>query len=194
MTIGTHNSWTYLKPRQWYAKPFNFMAKCQNDDIRTQYEKHGARCFDLRIRLNTKDNTTTIAHGMAEYDLTWKQLEEQLEFLNGKEDAKVRVLHETRNKRQHTEERIKHFQKRCRELEENYKDITFFGGENLTDWTKDYTFKKQEPTYIEKHGSVSKLKYAIGWFPLLYAKLFNKRNKQKQYKEEIILLDFIDVE
>jgi hypothetical protein len=29
MKIASHNSFTYLRPRRWYMRPFAFMARCQ---------------------------------------------------------------------------------------------------------------------------------------------------------------------
>ena len=34
-------------------KPFRFMARCQDVDIKTQYEKYNVRYFDLRINFDT---------------------------------------------------------------------------------------------------------------------------------------------
>ena len=61
MILGSHNSWSYLPVKQWYFTPFAFTARCQSIDIRTQYEKYGVRCFDLRVRF---DKNTGIVYSI----------------------------------------------------------------------------------------------------------------------------------
>ena len=38
MILQAHNSWSYLKPKVWWLRPFAFMARCQSKDIFEQYE------------------------------------------------------------------------------------------------------------------------------------------------------------
>ena len=37
MLIGSHNSFTYLKPRKWWMRLFTIFAKCQSENIIKQY-------------------------------------------------------------------------------------------------------------------------------------------------------------
>ena len=76
-------------------KPIGFMAKCQRVDIRTQYEKYGVRCFDLRIRFN-KYGLGIVAHGIVEYCFTASKIYEDLAWLDAQGDCYVRVIHEVR--------------------------------------------------------------------------------------------------
>ena len=102
MILGSHNSWSYLPLTKWWMKPFAFMAKCQDYNIKQQYELCGVRCFDLRIKFN-KDGNLVIAHGNAIYKYTRLDLEKDLYYLSNKGDCYVRVLHEIRNKKEHTD-------------------------------------------------------------------------------------------
>ena len=77
MILGSHNSWSYLPPRRWWMRPIAFMAKCQRVDIRTQYERYGVRCFDLRVRFN-KYGLGIVAHGIVEYCFTASKIYEDL--------------------------------------------------------------------------------------------------------------------
>ena len=195
-TLASHNSWSFLGTDKWYLRPFAFMGKCQRCDIRTQYERHGVRCFDLRLRQHDKTvhDRTVIAHGLAEYKYTMDQLAQDLLYLNEKRDCMVRVLHETRTTAQHTAERVEHFRRVCSYLEDTFSDIRFFCGRNLADWTFDYTFKECEPTCTEDYSSVSKYKYLIGWWPWLYAKLNNRRIREGKHETELLMIDYIDIE
>ena len=188
--LGSHNSWSYLPPKQWWLRPFAFIAKCQNVDIKTQYEKYGVRCFDLRIKF---DGGTYIAHGFCKYRYTKEQLTDDLLWLNDKKDCYVRVLHEIRRKREYNEEENLQFRVYCHFLEANFKNIKFWCGRNLYNWEYDWYFDTEEPSCHENYASVSKYKYLIGWWPWLYAKLCNKEIRNSTYKEDILLVDFINI-
>ena len=99
MILGSHNSWSYLKGKKWWLRPFGFMAKCQKYDIKTQYEKYGVRCFDLRILY--KNGEFTIAHGFFDYKYTLQDLEKDLDWLHEKGDTYVRILNDARREKQH---------------------------------------------------------------------------------------------
>ena len=97
MILGSHNSWSYARPKKWWMKLLRFTAKCQDVDIRGQYEDYGVRCFDLRIR--EKDGRFIIAHGLIEYSITLGELQENLRYLNKKGDACVRLILEIRTEK-----------------------------------------------------------------------------------------------
>ena len=66
--LGSHNSWSYLPVRKWWMKPLTFAAKCQDLNIKDQYNIYNVRCFDLRIRFDENDGLI-VAHGIIEYDI-----------------------------------------------------------------------------------------------------------------------------
>ena len=61
MIKGSHNSWTYLKPKKWWMYLIRWAAKCQSKNIIEQYNA-GVRCFDLRLKCK-ENGDMCIAHG-----------------------------------------------------------------------------------------------------------------------------------
>ena len=191
MILGSHNSWSYLPPVQWWLRPFAFMARCQNMDIRTQYEKYGVRCFDLRIRTD-ENGIPFIAHGFTRYKYTFNELTGDLEWLNEKGDCLVRLLNEVRFKCQHTDTNIQRFVALCQKFESTYSNIRFWCGRNTYNWAIDYSFG-EEPTCEENYASVSKPRLIDDWFPWLYAKCCNHKILEKGTDKEILLMDFVGI-
>ena len=163
------------------------MAKCQTVDIRTQYEKYGVRCFDLRIRFG---GGLRLAHGFCAYRYTDDQLHRDLAWLDRQGDCHVRVLHEVRHVWQYTLEGTLQFRVYCHSLEAAYKNIRFWCGRNLYDWEYDWNFSGDEPTCHEDYSSVSRWKYLVGWWPWIYARFHNKKIKETQ--DDILLIDFVN--
>lgn len=189
MILGSHNSWSYLPPKHWWMWPFYFMAKCQRVDIREQYEKYGVRCFDLRVRW--KKWKMQVAHGLVVYDISEQQLKDDLAFLNDKGDCFVRIIHEVRTKKQY-EKSVEFFRSFCYVSVSEYPNIKFWCGRNLCDWTCDYSFRCH-PTCDEKYSSVCYPRIIDDWWPWLYAVIRNKGNLAKGTKDDILLIDFIDI-
>lgn len=61
MELGSHNSLTYLPVKQWYLKPFKWVAKCQSKTIDEQFCDYGVRLFDIRVKFNNGE--PVVAHG-----------------------------------------------------------------------------------------------------------------------------------
>ena len=192
MILGSHNSWSYLPLQQWWLKLFAFMSRCQQVDIKTQYEEYGVRCFDLRIRKNKKSNYV-IAHGYAEYKYSEESLYHDLEWINKKGDCYVRVLHEVRNKKQCDTSTTSDFCSFCQSIENRFKDIRFWCGRNLYNWNVDYKFDN-EPSCEEKYASVCLPKYIDDWCPWIYARLNNKHNIANQTGADILLIDYVNIQ
>lgn len=190
MILGSHNSWSYLPPKHWWMWPFHFMAKCQRVGIRKQYEKYGVRCFDLRVRF--KDYKDVFAHGIVEYDISGEQMVEHLRWLDDMGGCCVRIIHEVRHKRQYTEANVRAFRDMCQLLEWKYPNIRFWCGRNLYNWTCDYYFRYR-PTCDEKYSSVCYPRIIDDWWPLLYAAIHNRKNLAKGTKDDILLIDFVDI-
>ena len=171
-------------------KPLAFTARCQSVDIKTQYEKYGVRCFDLRIRFK-KDGTLAIAHGFIEYDYNLTRLNEDLRWLMTKEDCMVRILHEVRNKRQYSENSRDQFWLFCEAKSKLYLNIRWWCGRNLYNWEKDYDFG-EDPKCDEKYASVCPPKIVDDWWPWLYARLHNRKNL-KEGSEGILLIDYVNI-
>lgn len=67
--LGSHNTMTYLPVRQWYLKPFWWMARCQSKDIKEQSKY--TDFFDIRVRFDKNDNPV-FAHGLIEYKFDYE--------------------------------------------------------------------------------------------------------------------------
>ena len=196
MVIGSHNSWSYRRALRWWLRPFQFVARCQRVDIRRQYVDYGVRCFDLRIRFDD-DGRLQVAHGPMVYDISREELDADLAWIDSHGDCYVRVIHEARTVRQHSEVSVKGFVLWCREAMAKYQGIEFWCGRNLCDWTYDYSFGYPEPVCEERYSSVCPPKWLDDWWPWLYARLNNKWNiKEVQSMEpqpDILLIDYVNI-
>jgi hypothetical protein len=189
MILGSHNSWSYLPPRKSWMKPIAFTAKCQDVNIKTQYEKYNVRCFDLRVKFDKKGNPI-IAHGIIEYT-TYENIISDLTWLNNKRDVYIRVILEARNKKDYDIGK-KYFARFCGALEYCFYNIYFWCGRNLYNWEEDYDFHFK-PTYEERYSSVCKPKLIDDWYPKLYAKKNNKDNIKRGTDKQILLIDFVNI-
>lgn len=192
MIIGSHNSWSYLTPKKWWMKLIKFTAKCQDVDIRTQYEKYNVKCFDLRINFLNKFETVQVVHNHIVYDIDISKLSDNLRYLNCKNDVKVRVLLDIRNKNKLTDKQIIYFRGFCKSLENNFKAITFFGGTDLCKGSLIYDFKNNI-TIDDKYASVAEPKIIDDWYPRIYALFNNKKNIAKGTDKDVLLIDFVNI-
>ena len=67
MVIGSHNSWSFLKPKYFLLRFLSFTCKCQSKPIYEQYEYYNVRAFDLRLRFD-KYGQMIICHNLFDYD------------------------------------------------------------------------------------------------------------------------------
>lgn len=186
MILASHNSWTYLPPKKWWMRLFNFVAKCQDKNIKQQYY-NGARMFDLRVRFDNY-GYPIIAHGLAEYSN--KCLTDDLIFLNekGKDTVYVRVILET-NEESYGDEVL--FTNYCASLRNKYENIRFIGGNRKYDWEKVFDFDITEPAIKGVFASVTDSKIDDVW-PWLYAKRNNNKNlKGNENYNGYLMVDFI---
>lgn len=84
--IGSHNSMSYLPVRQWYLKPFCWMARCQSKTLSEQYRYYEVRLFDLRVRFD-KNGDLVFAHGPIEFKEDPRDYLDELNKLAGMLDA-----------------------------------------------------------------------------------------------------------
>ena len=202
MILGSHNSWSYLRPSKWYLRPLAFTARCQRKDIRTQYSL-GVRCFDLRIRTD-KDGNPRVRHGLFQYDITPCQLAEHLAWLNTHTDVCIRLIHEVRTKRQYTPTAIAGFQEFCHYALPTFPNIRFWCFRNLYNWLPDFPPSvgcaaalpqpSPDPSCLEKYSSVCPPRIIDDWLPILYARLHNRKILQQGTDKDILLIDFADIQ
>ena len=195
MYLMSHNSWSFLTPKTFLGKCFNFMAKCQSANIQQQYLNYDVRMFDLRVRLDN-DSKPTLTHGLFEYKNSFQRISTDLDFLNSKSDATVRVFLEVRNDYQDTEVQRHWFTSFCSHLEDKWPNINFCGGNpTYTGNILIYKFKGYTPTTIGKHASwATKCKIDDLW-PWLYARLFNRKSRRefKESSADYLSLDFVNI-
>lgn len=193
MILGAHNAWSYLTPRKWWMRLIAFTARCQRINIKDQYNKYGVRCFDLRIRFD-KNNLPIVCHGIVEYKYDYNELYKDLQWLQDKKDAYIRLLLELRGVKK--EKWIT--QKRAFNsfynviLKVMFPDLKFLRGRSLPDWDK-VIRTLEEKSETEDYASVSAPKYIDDWIPILYAMWHNRIARNTDERKEIKLLDFIDV-
>lgn len=207
MKIGSHNTLSYIKPKKWYLRPFHFMAKCQSKNYIEQYEKYGARLFDVRIWFD-KYGKLEVRHGIIAFNIDSNDLNEFFEYLNSKGDVYCRVILEEDNilkKNRNVEEIEDKFSKYCKHLEDTYKYITFFGGNRKFDFKVIYKFKAEDPRLLDYYSSTTSwfthsdsifLKKIDDLWPWLYARFHNKENIEKAKKDkdkDFVLLDFVNI-
>lgn len=194
MILGSHNSWSYLRPIKWWMRMLAFTARCQSKTIKQQYEDYGVRCFDLRLRYF--DGVAYIVHNEIVYGKFWEDKDEILYWLNTKKDVVIRVIHDIRIKKNYKFIDIKRFQDDCKKLEELFPNIKFWSGENLYNRNEDYKFD-YKPKCVEKYSSVRPPKVIDDWLPFIYANIKNKKT-YSQYPldnddETILLIDFVNI-
>lgn len=173
--VGSHNSFSYLPVKQWYLKPFNFIAKCQNKDICAQILNNNA--LDIRVCFINKQ--AYFAHGLITYkgNVT-KLLKHPLEYYNHLHIGHIRVILE-----KYTDNDIdiqnSLFRTFCQWLKVNFPNVTFYGGNYKKTWEKIYDFKTIEDDQVNQF--VSSMRNDANLIericPKLYAIQHNKQNK-----------------
>ena len=186
--IGTHNSMSFLKPKYWCLKPFNWLfAKCQNDPF-SNLRKYSilrdiVKCVDLRIYWNEKNESWHFAHGLIDYGEL--NLISFIEELIKNNIEYIRIILE----RDGGEDL---FFTACKNIEMIYgENVTFLGGYRKSDWKQLYDF---DTNNIPIHQWVGSMADDARWYerfiPRLYAKRMNKHNVRNA-KKGINLYDFI---
>lgn len=189
LILASHNSFTYLKPKRWYMKPFNFMSKCQSKGIREQYNDYNVRLFDLRVAFD-KHLNPYIRHGIMNYG--YKDVEASLSFLNSRNDTiYVRVILEN-NSREYNDKQSTSFYNYCKYLQDKYPNIKFLDGVRKFDWVRLYDFGNNYPSMDADFSSVKGSKIDDLW-PWLYAKKHNKKAIEN-CKSKYLMIDFVEIQ
>lgn len=188
LKYASHNSFTFLKPKKWYMKLFNFMSRCQRKTIKEQYNNYDVRMFDLRVAFDENGNPS-IKHGLMNYG--YNNIGNTLKWLNDKGDSIFMrvILEASRKKCTNTQE--EYFKQYCNWLENNFPNIKFTEGCRKYDWHNLYKFSNSNPDVEEDYSSVKDSILNDLW-PWLYAKGHNK-NAIKNCTKEWLMIDFIDI-
>lgn len=208
--FGSHNSFSYVKPKHWYLYPFAFMAKCQRIDWKKQYMLHNIRVFDLRVYFD-RNGFVQVRHGLMTYDVKLKDINKMLYYINRKGDCYVRVILETIKwtHSKSTERFIEDcFDNFCNNLVVGYPKVTFFGGRRKYDWKVIHNFPNPTISIIDRYSSTTSLfksenkflRIIDDWFPKLYAVLRNKKNVEdyitnhdQDFDNTCLLYDYVDI-
>ena len=203
MKIASHNSFTYLRPRRWWMRPFAFMARCQRVNWVEQWAKYGADLFDLRVRIDTKARQPYFCHGLMRFEgSVWARLGDMNKQSRANNDSIfVRVVLEDNKP---TAEEIALFQEFCRFIEMCFLHLRFFGGNDRSDWGcrhPYYKFKTPAQDVDDKYSSTTTLfprgfkwlRYLDDLCPILYARLHNRRNIERGTSHVWLFIDFVDI-
>lgn len=193
--IASHNTMTYLTPKNWFYRLVAFTARCQSENIYDQIEKYNVKMVDLRFRFNKKGEIS-FAHGAVEYKGDRQFIEDILFYLNSKKGFPARVMLE--NKDGEMEEEFCHW---CQYIERAYPNIKFFGGRNKWTWKEIYKFKMDHPKLEDKYSSCNTDEpgkpqtgtYLDDLCPILYAKKNNKKNLANGTDREFMMIDFVEI-
>lgn len=185
--LGSHNSMTYLPPKQWWLKPFHFIAKCQNKTLQEQYEC-GVRVFDIRVKWDNKNDKWVFAHG----SMTFKcyDVKYYFNYLNNlNEHIDIRLILEYNREPNNIDYIVNKFQNDVKEWQQQYINISFFAFNRKYDWLV-LCHANYKPTIYQ---AVSSMTGSIldDWCPWFYAKLHNKDILKQGTDKNILLIDFV---
>lgn len=203
--IGSHNSWSYLKPRKWYLRPFHFIAKCQSKTIKEQYNDYNVRVFDLRVKWDKNSLVWRLAHGVITFDmLAMTALDELATYCQGNKSINVRVILEyNKTPNEDIQDKFKVF---CDEIAYMFPMFNFFCGILKSTGEILYDFKQTELSLTLSYSSTTSLfnisqsskyynilKVLDDWWPWIYAKLYNKKHYSEGTTRDCLFLDFVNI-
>lgn len=197
--LGSHNTWSYVKPIKWWMRPFHFIGKCQSKTLAEQYNDYGVQVFDLRMRLY--DGLWYVAHGSMVFNITVAEALAELELLYAANPRKtyVRVLLEY-NEDDVDSDIITKFKATCMNFPDDYPNFIFICGKLKSTWETLYDFGN-DITIEENYSSVTSLFNSDSdvlailddWWPWLYAKINNADIYKEGTEKECLLIDFVDI-
>lgn len=181
MTLGSHNTMTYLPLQHWWQKPFSWIARCQSRDIQEQYRR-GVRLMDLRVAFD-KVGHVHFRHGLIAYI---GDVEATLSQINAMGNVTVRIVLE--KSRDEYDEVL--FQYYVRHWAWRYGNITFVCGVRKEGWKQLCGLPQIEDKMLQWCASMQGGKL-MSLFPWLWAKLNNRKAPFTRKKLSWIIKDFI---
>lgn len=184
--IGSHNSMSYLPPRNIWGKITRLWNKCQDKTIEEQYEA-GIRYFDIRI--NLYNYRWHFVHNKVDYgavdNFIWKYI--------GERNIPIRLIYDQRSKPNDISYSINRFRTYIIILREKYHiDID----SAITYWDWQEHIEEPHIDIKEYHASVKATwyQYLLGckWFANKYnafAKAFNI--EYGTCPDRVLLLDYV---
>lgn len=184
--IGSHNSMSYLPPRNILGKITRLWNKCQDKTITEQYN-NGVDYFDIRINFYN-DNEWHFVHNKVDYGVINDNIWEYI----GKIKVPIRVIYDRRSKPKDDIHEENHFKIYLWFIRQKY-NVNIDSAITYWNWKEHY---KPLVKIKEFHASVSAkwYQYLLGckWF----AKHYNSYAKQRHYgysedNERVLLLDYV---
>lgn len=212
MILGSHSSLSYLKPDQRIFRLFSLFNKTQGEDYIEQFEL-GVRAFDIGIWFDLGTEEPIIKYGHCIYDRSEK-ITNILKYLDLMGDCYVRLTLEDSSilgfSKWYIEEQKKLFSKFCEKVKTKYPRIHFFGGHSKSSNLVVASVLDNGPTCYEKYSSSALLLNSksetdnlfhnifdklFNLFPRLFAKVWNKKNKNKysMRKDSVLFIDFVEL-
>lgn len=181
--IGAHNTLTAYPPRSWWMRPFAFLYKCQRKYV-GELLKEGVEFFDIRLRFG--EDRIWACHGLADIDVYVFAM--IVLIARGASNPTIRLILE---KGDDVDKEL--FINQCRNLEYEFPNVKFIGGNYKPTWERLYAFKNDDvqDNIVQYVGSMQ------SWWgkicPWLYARLRNRKNLAKAIAEpdKYYLFDFL---
>lgn len=184
--IGSHNSMSYLPPKNLWGKITRLWNKCQDKTITEQYNK-GVDYFDIRINFYNDDEWhfvhNKVDYGVVDNDI-WKYI--------GKIKVPIRVIYDRRSKLKDDIHEENHFKIYLWLIRQKY-NVNIDSAITYWNWKEHY---KPFIKVKEYHASVSAkwYQYILGckWFANKY-NTFGKDITMKDLTSinEVLLLDYV---
>lgn len=90
--LGSHNTFTYLPPKNPIYNLFRALWRCQTKSIEEQY-KSGTRFFDLRLIWSKKKECWEVGHGLVKVKgISFKSCDEIKDYMSNFPETKYRVI------------------------------------------------------------------------------------------------------
>ena len=138
------------------------------------------------------DGKIVLAHGIVEYKDYL--LLNDLTFLDNKGDVMVRVLHETKRWGDGCSEQEKtRFAEKCGLLQKMFPGIKFYGGLDVRTWVRYFDFGTDAPKEDGCYASNMKPRVVDDWWPWLYARLNNRKFRERGTNLDVLVLDFVEI-
>lgn len=189
--IGSHNTFSYLPPKNFWGKITRLWNKCQDKNIKAQYDA-GVRYFDIRIRLVGTD--WHIVHNKVDYGLI--NIDALAKIFNDVVDNTIylRIILDERVKPKDYKIQTEKFIYFINTLQcYLFEDIHIDSAIIYWEWKE---LLKPSIEVKEYHASVSAEWYQYIFGTKKFAKLSNRYARQTYYyyaedNERVLLLDYV---